>query len=710
MSQLFITCAPAMEALLVDELALLDIPAKPGHGGVKADATLENAYRICLWSRLASRVLWPLIEGPAETADDIYALASQVLWPSHFSVNKRFAVDFTGASREIRHTQFGAMKIKDAIVDVFREERGQRPEVDVKEADIRVHAHLGKRGLAIYLDLVGKPLHQRGYRTQAGAAPLKESLAAAILYKLGWHKDNGLDYLVDPMCGSGTLVIEAALIRGKRAPGLKRSFAFENWSHHDSSIWAQELTAAIDAAVPIESHFFGFDSDKRVIEKARNNAKAAGVGRALTFETQPLKNLGEKPGERGLILCNPPYGERLGDMAEVLYLYRELGVKARQFMGWRLGVYTGSPESLRQLKLLKSNQWQLNNGALEAVLASYELDERQGEAPREAPAEVVQSALSGPVEAYANRLKKNIKALEKWAKREGIEAYRLYDADLPEYNAAVDRYGDCIVIQEYAPPKTIEPEKAARRLQDLIVATVAVTGVKADNIAVKTRARQSGSNQYEKLESRHKYMWVEEYGVRCRVNLFDYLDSGLFLDHRLTRKWVGEQAKGKRFLNLFCYTGTATLHAAKGGALTTTSVDMSRTYLDWAAENLRGNGFKGREHQLAQANVLDWLNRSQEKFDLVFLDPPTFSNSKRMEASFDVQRDHVELLDAVSYVLSPGAVVIFSNNKRHFKLDNAAVEEMGFQIEDVSRATLPEDFKRNPHIHVCFKLVFAPRD
>ncbi|EKE72174.1 bifunctional 23S rRNA (guanine(2069)-N(7))-methyltransferase RlmK/23S rRNA (guanine(2445)-N(2))-methyltransferase RlmL [Gallaecimonas xiamenensis] len=707
MSQLFITCAPAMENLLVDELASLDIAAKPGHGGVRADATLQNAYRICLWSRLASRVLWPLIEGEAKDADDVYNLAAKVLWPSLFDVGCRFAVDFTGSNSEVRHTQFGAMKIKDAVVDVFREERGKRPEVDLKAPDIRVHAHLGKKGLAIYLDLVGRPLHQRGYRTQAGEAPLKESLAAAILYKMGWHKDPSLDYLVDPMCGSGTLVIEAALIRGKRAPGLKRDFAFVHWNQHDPALWNAEVKAAIDAAQPIDAKFFGYDSDKRVIEKARNNAKTAGVGRALTFETQPLKELGDKPGERGLILCNPPYGERLGDMAEVLYLYRELGVKARNFMGWKLGVYTGSSESLRQLKLLKSNQWQLNNGAIEAVLASYELDERQGEAKAEV-ANVDQAVLTGPVEAYANRLKKNIKALEKWAKREGIDAYRLYDADLPDYNAAVDRYGDRIVIQEYAPPKSIEPEKAARRLQDLIVATVAITGVKADKIAVKTRARQSGSNQYEKLESRRQHFWVEEYGVRCQVNLFDYLDTGLFLDHRLTRKRVGEMAQGKRFLNLFCYTGTATLHAAKGGAMTTTSVDMSRTYLDWAEQNLRGNGFTGRQHELVQANVLDWLNRCQQKFDLVFVDPPTFSNSKRMEASFDVQRDHVELLEHISHVLVPGAVVIFSNNKRHFKMDNDAVQAMGFSVEDISKSTLPEDYKRNPHIHVCFKLVFAP--
>lgn len=705
MSQLFITCAPAMETLLVDELAALDITAKAGRGGVRAEATLANAYRICLWSRLASRVLWPLTEGPAQDADSIYELASTVLWPTLFDVNCRIAVDFTGSNQAIRHSQFGAMKVKDAVVDVFREERGRRPEVDVKEPDIRIHAHLSRQGLALYLDLAGKPLHQRGYRTGTGEAPLKESLAAAILYKMGWHKDDSLSYLLDPMCGSGTLVIEAALMRGHRAPGLKRQFAFEHWLGHDSKLWTAMLKEAIEQAKPISAHFFGYDSDHRVIEKARRNAKAAGVGRAITFAQQSLEDLADKPGERGLLVTNPPYGERLGDLAEVLYLYRLIGVKARIFMGWKMGVYTGSPESLRQLKLVKQQQWPLNNGAIECVLASYEINEQQGEGKG---LELSESVVSGPVEAFANRLKKNQQKLAKWARREGIEAYRLYDADLPEYNAAIDRYGDYLVIQEYAAPKEIEPQKAARRLQDMIVASAAVTGVDAGQIAVKTRSRQSGSNQYQKLEARQEYFWVQEYGAQFRVNLYDYLDSGLFLDHRLTRKHLGQLAAGKRFLNLFCYTGSATVHAAKGGAISTTSVDMSRTYIEWAERNLYKNGFSGNSHRFIQANCLEWLAQCEERFDLVFVDPPTFSNSKRMEDSFDVQRDHLALLQAIRRVLLPGAKVLFSNNKRHFKLDNEGVAALGFNITDISAQTLPEDFKRNPHIHVCFELDLQP--
>ncbi|WP_341504101.1 bifunctional 23S rRNA (guanine(2069)-N(7))-methyltransferase RlmK/23S rRNA (guanine(2445)-N(2))-methyltransferase RlmL [Gallaecimonas sp. GXIMD4217] len=694
MSQLFVTCAPGVEPILVDELAGLGIEAKAGRGGVKAEADLKAAYQICLWSRLASRVLWPLVEGEAEDGDAVYELAASVDWPSQFAVSKRFAVDFTGTSKAIRHSQFGAQKVKDAIVDVFREDSGRRPSVDVKEPEIRVHAHLGRSRLQIYLDLAGKPLHQRGYRQQAGVAPMKENLAAAILYRLGWHK-GGFEALVDPLCGSGTLVIEAALMAGNRAPGLRRGFAFEHWLGHRKSLWSELVEAAIDAAIPIKASLTGYDMDKRVIEKARINAKEAGIGRNVTFTTQSLGELGRPAESHGLLVCNPPYGERLGDSAEVLGLYHLLGSKLRLFQGWKAGVYTGAPESLRQLKLVKDKQWQLNNGALECVLASYSVDESQGE---------MSQGLPKVVEPFVNRLKKNLVHLQKWAKREGVDAYRLYDADLPEFNAAIDRYGDHVVIQEYAAPKTIDPAKAAKRLQDMILAVMDVTGVSPKNLAVKTRTRQSGKNQYEKLHARKEFMQVQEYGVRCRVNLYDYLDTGLFLDHRLTRKMLGEMAGGKRFLNLFCYTGTATLHAARGGAISTTSVDMSKTYLNWAQDNMRVNGFTGPNHHFVQENCIKWLKLGRDQFDLIFVDPPTFSNSKRMEDSFDVQRDHVALLRAIKARLVPGGEVVFSNNKRHFKLDQAALEDMGFEVKDISRQTLPEDYKRNPHIHVCYLL------
>ncbi|MDG6692870.1 class I SAM-dependent methyltransferase, partial [Staphylococcus aureus] len=210
--------------------------------------------------------------------------------------------------------------------------------------------------------------------------------------------------------------------------------------------------------------------------------------------------------------------------------------------------------------------------------------------PGAAPAQIA--------EDYANRLRKNLKKLEKWAKQEGIECYRLYDADLPDYNVAVDRYADWVVIQEYAPPKTIEPEKARQRLFDVIAATLSVLGLAPNKLVLKTRERQKGKNQYEKLAQKGEFMEVHEFNARLLVNLTDYLDTGLFLDHRIARRMLGQMSKGKDFLNLFSYTGSASVHAGLGGARSTTTVDMSRTYLEWAERNLRLNGLSGRAHRL----------------------------------------------------------------------------------------------------------------
>jgi 23S rRNA (guanine2445-N2)-methyltransferase / 23S rRNA (guanine2069-N7)-methyltransferase len=188
------------------------------------------------------------------------------------------------------------------------------------------------------------------------------------------------------------------------------------------------------------------------------------------------------------------------------------------------------------------------------------------------------------------------------------------------------------------------------------------------------------------------------------VNLYDYLDTGLFLDHRITRRMIQQQANGKTVLNLFAYTGSASVHAAIGGAASVTTVDMSNTYLDWAKRNFTVNGLTGKQYQFEQADCLQWLSRCRAQFDLIFVDPPTFSNSKRMQDNWDVQRDHVNLLNLLTARLAPGGKVIFSNNKRRFKIDTQALNDAGWQVKDISAATLPEDFKRNPNIHVCFEL------
>jgi 23S rRNA (guanine2445-N2)-methyltransferase / 23S rRNA (guanine2069-N7)-methyltransferase len=308
---------------------------------------------------------------------------------------------------------------------------------------------------------------------------------------------------------------------------------------------------------------------------------------------------------------------------------------------------------------------------------------------------------------FANRLRKNLKHLGRWLKRENIHCYRLYDADMPEYALAIDVYeGEkrWVHVQEYEAPKSIDPQKAQARLHEALDVIIDLLEIPREQLFLKVRRQQKGSAQYEKLSSSREFHEVHEGGCRLLVNFSDYLDTGLFLDHRTTRGMLAGLAAGKRFLNLFAYTGSATVHAAMGGAVATTTVDMSRTYLDWAQRNMKRNGFNGEKHEFIQANCLEWMDKAagKQRYDLIFLDPPSFSSSKRMDNTFDVQRDHVSLLRKTVKLLAPNGTLIFSNNLRSFKLDREELKEL--QIEDISRATLPKDFERNPKIHNCWKI------
>lgn len=315
----------------------------------------------------------------------------------------------------------------------------------------------------------------------------------------------------------------------------------------------------------------------------------------------------------------------------------------------------------------------------------------------------------------ANRLRKNLRHLGSWQRRHGIDCYRLYDADLPEYAAAVDVYLEAAGsgasrrfahVQEYQAPKRIPPEVTEHRLDELVAAVRTVLELPEDRAAVKVRARGKGGSKYGRMADRGETFLVREGAVRLEVNLFDYLDTGLFLDHRPIRLRLAREAQDQRLLNLFCYTGAATVHAAAGGAAATTSVDLSATYLDWAGRNLAANGLDGPAHALVRADVLDWLTRDRGDYELIFCDPPTFSNSKRA-ADFDVQRQHVELLSLAMARLAPGGLLLFSNNFRRFKLDDEAVGAFA-AVTEISRSTVDVDFARNPRIHRCWELRHRP--
>ncbi|WP_109859144.1 bifunctional 23S rRNA (guanine(2069)-N(7))-methyltransferase RlmK/23S rRNA (guanine(2445)-N(2))-methyltransferase RlmL [Aggregatibacter segnis] len=710
MKQLFATTARGFEELLKSELTELGAQdAKVAQGGVHYWADDETLYRTLLWSRLSSRILLPIVQAKVFSDLDLYSAVVGVNWLDYFDEKVHFFVDFNGTNQEIRHTQFGAMRVKDGIVDYFERHGRARPNVDKEQPDIRIHAYLNRDDVVLSLDLSGDALHMRGYREDTGKAPLRETLAAAIVLRSGWQKGT---LLVDPMCGSGTLLIEAAQMEAQIAPQLYRlHWGFDFWQGHNQAVWKkvkEEALALAEAEKQRENppHFYGFDLDHRVLQKAKQNAQNAGVAHLMQWQqgdVAAIKN--PSPNVAGTVICNPPYGERLGTTPALIALYSVFGQRLKQqFAGWNASIFSGEPSLLDCLRLRSHRQFKAKNGPLDCVQKNYHIAERTEQSAVENALEFdrTSSVFSEVAVDFANRLQKNIKKIEKWAKQQGLDAYRLYDADLPEYNLAVDRYADHIVVQEYAAPKNIDENKARQRLLDAVNATLQVTGIETNKLILKVRQKQKGTNQYEKLANKGEYFYVNEYGAKLWVNLTDYLDTGLFLDHRLTRKMLGEMAQGKDFLNLFAYTGSATVHAALGKAKSTTTVDMSNTYLNWAEQNLLLNDIEGKQHKLIQADCLQWLEKCDRQFDLIFVDPPTFSNSKRMEDSWDVQRDHIKLMTNLKRILRPNGTVVFSNNKRGFKMDFAKLEELGLSAVEISHKTLPLDFERNKQIHNCW--------
>ena len=753
----FIPTAKGLAPLLEVELKDLGIEnTKQIAGGVSFDGSLEQGYQVCLWSRFASRVLLKLSEFKVIDPMDLYLGCSNIPWETHFDVDKTFSIDFSGSNDEIRNTQFGALKIKDAIVDRFRKKFDERPNVEKRDADIRFNGRLFKDKASIYIDLSGSPLHLRGYRTIAGEAPLRETLAAGIIKRSGWKGEA----LLDPMCGSGTLIIEAAMMSLNIAPGsLREKFGFEQWKKHDAETWKTLKTTAQvygkRAVKDCTERFYASDLSKDMIAIARQNAQRAGVAELIEFSVQDAKKvLPPEELSTGLLISNPPYGERLGGFSDTISLYTELGHHFKEaFAGWNLSMFAMDTELLSCLGMRAGKSFKFFNGPIECVLKNYRISPKRlvegaaivEEAPKPAKqpkqakaAEVVykESTDDNPwgtitpkqdfpmaeeseselvfkevkqikpaiyAEDFANRLLKNMKRLDKWAKRENIQCYRLYDADLPEYNVAIDRYNEYLIIQEYRAPKEIDAQKVRRRFLDIVSTTRYLLDLTDDQLIIKVRERQKGRQQYEKLDSKKQRLVVQEGPAKIIVNLQDYLDTGLFLDHRPTRLRIGKMAEGKDFLNLFCYTATASIHAALGGAKSTTSVDMSNTYLNWGQENFLENGIKGN-HEFIQQDCIKWLQHAHEMYDLIFIDPPTFSNSKRMSDVFDVQDDHVALLTSASERVNPNGEIIFSNNKRGFKLDIEAIKALGFYVKDISKASIPEDFKGNEKIHQCWLL------
>jgi 23S rRNA (guanine2069-N7)-methyltransferase / 23S rRNA (guanine2445-N2)-methyltransferase len=700
-----------LSAVEIKELGGSEIKTAPA--GVSFSGDLETAYKILIWSRISGRVFLELSQFEAESPDSIYENTGIIDWNKEMNLNTTFSIscDLINSS-VVNHPNFASQRVKDAIVDQFRNLSGERPSVDSENPDLKIHLLLKYNQGTISIELTNNSLHKRGYRKSGGPATLKENLAAAMLIRSDWKQiaEDGGSFL-DLFCGTGTLPIEAALIAGDIAPALvSRSEGPAGWLKHDNDLWEKLIEEAqarkISGQQKIQT-IVGWDNNKTAVNSALFNVEAAGLTGLVHIEKRDIERYDMYTAQPGLIVSNPPYGERLGDIEELFPLYQTIGKRLTEnFKGWKAVILSGNEQLSRSIGLKPDKVNNILNGKIECTLATYSIySEKERIKIKE---EILKKnkgsrPLSAGAEMFSNRLKKNLKKLKKWSVNNGISCYRIYDADMPEYSAAIDYYDEKWVnVQEYAAPSEIEREKTDRHLKEILEGLTHTLNLHKKQIFIKTRKKQTGSSQYERLAMKGEKQIILENGKQFLVNFSDYLDTGIFLDHRITRELIGELSDKKDFLNLFAYTGTATVYAAAGGAKTTTSVDNSKTYTQWSEENMVLNGFDTGNHQFIKEDCFKWLTTDKSSYDLIFLDPPTFSNSKSSSRTLDIQRDHVELIKTCAKKLKNDGTLIFSTNFRKFKLDIELLNNL--VIEDITYKTIPEDYERNKKIHYCWNI------
>ncbi len=718
--KLFITGHKGFETLLFHELR--DILGSSGatlekkYGGVEIRAGIDSVYRVCLHSRLANRVFCELGRAQVEDENQLYQAVYQIDWGAHLNARDSIAVSATLSRSRLDHTHFVALKAKDAIVDQFRENCGSRPVVEKKQPDFQVHINIHNNQASISLDLSGDSLHRRGYRLQHSGAPLKEHLAAALLVQAGWEpRKESARRLVDPMCGSGTFAIEAAMMAANIAPGLQRSyFGFNKWRLHQPELWQACVDQARQAIeLQPEVIVYASDYDAGALEIARANAERAQVEHMIEFSHQQVGELELPPAQTDtLVICNPPWGRRLQGEQDLGRIYADLGSAVQRLAPARLAIISANPDLLHRLKLKRISRKEVRNGPLECLFAIFATVGDKEAASVTPAVSVISDEIALPLR---NRLAKNARHLQRWARRNDISCYRIYDADLPEFAFALDRYQSEIApevewyhLQEYQAPATIDADTAEYRIGVATEVVRELFSIPDDRLFCKTRSRQRGPSQYQKQGSRNEFYQVREGEASLLINLSDYLDSGLFLDHRITRELVYQRSAGKTVLNLFCYTGAVGVQAGLGGASSILNVDLSATYLKWARENHLLNGLDDEtRYQFLRADIVELLNKPErfalrQAYDLIFFDPPSFSNSSKMQQTLDIQRDHEDLIKQAMNLLARDGLLLFSTNRRGFKLADAT--RQSYVTLDITHSTIAEDFKRNPKIHRCWEI------
>ncbi len=701
---LIATSTFGLEAVVAHELQDLGYEPKILQSGrILFRGQPADICRANLWLRTADRVLLRLDSFEAVDFGQLFDRTRALPWAQWLPADATFPVSGRSIKSQLSSVPACQKIVKKAIVESLKAAYGVEwfaetgPKFSVEVALLENQATLT-------IDTSGPGLHKRGYRRLVGKAPLKETLAAALVLLSFWKPDRPL---VDPFCGTGTIPIEAALIGRNMAPGLSRSFAAEAWLAVPAALWEAARQEARQAMLPdLPLRIVGADLDDAALQLARHHAQQAGVAEQIHFQRRAFADL-HSPRPHGCVICNPPYGERLGRPGDVQGLYRDMPEIFRRLKTWSFYVLTAHPDFEALLGQEADRRRKLYNGRIECTYYQF-----FGPKPHAAAAEA-KPAFGGlsakareQAEIFRSRLAKRARHLRRWPSHFGITCYRLYERDIPEVPLVVDRYEDCLHIAEFDRPHEHTPAEHGDWL-DLMKRTAGeVLEIPPANVFLKRRQRQHGPAQYQRVAEEGRTKIVAEGGLHFEINLSDYIDTGLFLDHRITRGMVREAAAGKRFLNLFAYTGSFTVYAAAGGAASTVTVDLSATHLDWAGRNMALNDLAGLQHQFVRDDALSFLRSCppRPQFDLAVVDPPTFSNSKRLDEFWDIQRDHAELLSLLLARMSPGGVIYFSTNFRRFKLAEEVLA--GVTIREISRQTVPPDF-RNRRIHRCWRIVSA---
>ena len=744
--ELIATSTMGLEAVVSRELTALGYENRiVGLGRIAFTADEAAICRANLWLRASGRVLLKMGAFAATDFGQLFDRTYALPWERWIPPEGAFPVKGRSLKSQLSSVPACQKIVKKAVAEKLLAAHGVG-QLDESGSTCQVEVSLLNDEATLTIDTSGSGLHKRGYRPLLGKAPLRETLAAGLVLLSFWRPDRPL---VDPFCGTGTIPIEAALIGRNMAPGMNRRFAAEDWPTLSTSLWEAAREEAGDLArLGLSERIIGTDIDGEALGMARFHAEQAGVAEDIHFQERDFRALLSKR-PYGCLVTNPPYAERMGTSSEVGELYRVMPEVLRRLKTWSHFILTAYPDFEGLVGQKADRRRKLYNSRIECTYYQFHgprppaaasrdreaegpppvLEENtdaarrdNGVSPPERPATdaaakvfptgaAVVQAFGGlsqkaheQAEIFRNRLSKRARHLRRWPTRQGITCYRLYDRDVPEVPLVVDRYEDCLHIAEYERPHERTPAEHADWL-DLMTRTAGeVMDVVPAKVFLKRRERQRGMRQYERYSQDGRVFTVCEGGLKFQVNLSDYIDTGLFLDHRITRSMVAEAARGKRFLNLFGYTGAFTVYAAAGGAASTVTVDLSKTYLEWAKRNMGLNDLGGSSHRFVSSDAMSFLEElpAVPCYDLAVVDPPTFSNSKKTESVWDVQRDHAGLLNRLLTRMTPGGMVFFSSNSRRFKL--AENELQGGRAREISRRTVPPDF-RNRRIHRCWQIV-----